>query len=95
MSICEPKKPEIARADNRSAFPATAAIVDEFRAAFGADQVKLIYSEEGGKTIGKKPPEPKRFVTADQWLIGSELIKLELVRRAEKPALSETKRARR
>ncbi len=77
MSRCEPKKTEIARADNRSAFPATAAIVDKFRSAFGVDQVKLVYADEGGKTIGKPLPEPKRWLDADGWLKGSELVKQE------------------
>ena len=81
MSKCSSQQNESAAADNRSAFPATALIVDEFRAAFG-DGVKLVYAEEGGKKIGKLPPVPKRFVTADQWLKGSELVRDELARRA-------------
>lgn len=58
---------------NRANFPFTAQIVDAFRKEFG-EGIKLIYAEEGGKTIGKKPPEPKFFLTASQWLIGSESI---------------------
>lgn len=85
MSTCEPKKSEIARADNRSAFPNTAAIMDMFRAEFGSDQVKLLYGEEGGKSIGKKLPEPVRFKTVTQWLQGIELIRQETVRKAAKP----------
>lgn len=80
MSKCEPSKKESAAADNRSAFPATALIVDEFRAAFG-DGVKLVYAEEGGKTIGRKPAEPKRWVTADGWLKGSALVAADVARR--------------
>ena len=87
---CDQQKKESARADNRSAFPATAAIVDMFRAEFG-DGVKLVCAEEGGKKIGKFPPEPKRFITVDQWLKGSELAAADLKRRAEKFAPSERK----
>lgn len=91
MSKCELSKKESAAADNRSAFPATALIVDEFRAAFG-DGVKLVYAEEGGKTVGKKPAEPKRFVTADGWLRGSALVKAELARRNVNTELREKRR---
>lgn len=87
MSKCDPQKKEITAADNRSAFPATALIVDEFRAAFG-DDVKLVYAEEGGKTIGRKPAEPKRVVTADGWLKGSALIADEVARRKVKNGLN-------
>lgn len=85
MSKCEPKKSEIARADNRSAFPETAKIVDMFRQVFGADQVKLVHAQEGGQEIGKKMPAAVRFMTVAQWLRCSELIGDELVRRAIKP----------
>jgi hypothetical protein len=85
MSTCEPKKSEIARADNRSAFPNTAAIVDEFKNQFGSDQVRLLYGEEAGKTIGNKLPEPVYFKTVAQWLQGSELIRQEQVRKDAKP----------
>jgi hypothetical protein len=83
MSICEPKKSEIARADNRSAFPNTAAIMDDFKKHFGSDQVKLIYAEEAGKKIGKKLPAAKDFVTVDQWLRGSKLIEQEMMRKTK------------
>lgn len=76
-------KRETQTADNRAAFPATAAVVDNFRAIFG-DGVKLIFAEEGGKTIGKKPARAKHFVTAEQWLQGSKLIKDDLARLAKK-----------
>lgn len=66
--------------NNRSSFPATALIVDEFRKVFG-EGVKLVYAEESGKTIGRKPAEPKRFMTADVWLKGSALVVDELARR--------------
>jgi len=87
MSICESKKTETARVDNRSAFPNAASIMDLFRKAFGDDQVKLLYAEEGGRTIGKQLPRPKQFVTVEKWLNGSRLIKEEMVRRAAKPML--------
>lgn len=38
---------------NRSEFPVTASIMDEFRKIFG-DGVKLKWSEENGKILGKK-----------------------------------------
>jgi hypothetical protein len=59
--------------NNRSEFPASAAIMDEFRKEFGAS-VKLLYAIENGKSIGKKPTAPKRFATVEQWLNGSKLI---------------------
>lgn len=95
MSISDVKKQESTAANNRAAFPATAAIVDAFRAEFG-DGVKLIHAEEGGRTVGRKPPEPKRFVMVDQWLKAGELIKEELARRGIAPMLSErvTRRGR-
>lgn len=80
MSKCSPQKKESAAADNRSAFPATALIVDEFREVFG-EGVKLVYAEEGGKTIGRKPAEPRRFVDADGWLRGSALVAADIERR--------------
>lgn len=91
MSKCSPQKKESAAADNRSAFPATALIVDEFRSAFG-EGVKLVYAEEGGNTIGRKPAEPKRWVTADGWLKGSALVAAEMVRRHVKQELKEKRR---
>lgn len=87
MLICESKKTETARVDNRSEFPNAANIMDLFRKVFGHDQVKLLYAEEGGKTIGKKLPMPKRYVTVEAWLKGSKLINEEMVRRAVKPML--------
>jgi hypothetical protein len=44
-----PKKPSFS-----AAFPASAAIIAEFREVFGAD-VERIYCEEGGRTVGQKP----------------------------------------
>lgn len=60
-------------AKNRAEFPATAQIFDEFRKEFGGG-VKLLYASEGGREIGKKPAEPKHFMTVGQWLKCSELI---------------------
>lgn len=86
-AVSSRQKKEGERSDNRAAFPATAAVVDEFRAAFGTD-VKLVFAEEGGRTIGRKPREPLRYVSADQWLDASErLVKPELARRAVKQVL--------
>lgn len=81
MSICEPKKTELAAENNRAAFPETAKIVDAFRKEFGSDQVKLICSQEGGRTLGKIPPQFQRFMTVEQWLKGSEMIERDRVRR--------------
>lgn len=86
MLTCEPKK-EQARANNRESFPAVASIMDEFRAEFGAENVRLIYAEEGGNSIGKKPPEPLKFITTEQWLAGSKKIIFEAARREEKKLL--------
>lgn len=58
---------------NRAEFPATAQILDEFRKEFGQG-VKLLYASEAGREIGKKPAEPKHFMTVGQWLRCSELI---------------------
>lgn len=41
---------------NRDQFPGVTAIVDEFRAAFGADQVKVRWACENGREIGKPIP---------------------------------------
>jgi hypothetical protein len=38
---------------NRELFPKTAKVLDHYRRLFGPE-VKLLYAEEGGKTIGKK-----------------------------------------
>lgn len=45
------------RAENRKKFPAVTKIVDEFRAAFG-DGVTVVWAEEGGHVVGKKPAQP-------------------------------------
>lgn len=42
---------ERAASSNRENFPATRAIVDRFKAAFG-NQVNVVYAEENGRTIG-------------------------------------------
>lgn len=53
-SPCKAEKSRIA-AENRVKFPQVAAIVDEFKEAFGADQVKLIWAQEAGHEVGNKP----------------------------------------
>lgn len=35
-------------------FPHMSAVVQEFRRAFGQDQVKILYLEENGETYGQK-----------------------------------------
>jgi len=59
------------RSSNRDAFPATAALIDEFKHAFGADQVRLVWAIENGNEIGKQIPEPLpgKCVTAAQMVI--------------------------
>ena len=71
-----------ATAKNRAEFPAASAILDEFRKEFGMD-VKLLYAVEGGREIGKKPAPAKRFMTVEQWLHGSGLIKQSEIRRGK------------
>lgn len=67
MSTCDQQKKAAERADNRAQFPNAAAVVDMFRAVFGPG-VKLLYAEEDGRTIGKKPPAPVKFIWAEDWL---------------------------
>ena len=45
--------------------PETAKIVDAFRAAFGKS-VRVVWAEEGGRTVGERQPVP-RSMTVDQW----------------------------
>ena len=73
MSISNFQKTEMSRENIRTTFPAATAILDEFREYFGQD-VKLLYAVEGGQSIGVKPVAAKFFITAQQWLKGSELI---------------------
>ena len=45
---------------NREMFPEMTNVIDMFKRAFGADQVRVIYIRENGHEIGKKlvdPPE--------------------------------------
>jgi hypothetical protein len=72
--------------NNRANFPCTAQIVDAFRKEFG-EGVQLMYAEENGKTIGKKPRAPRHFSDANDWLNSSEIYQQELQRRATKPML--------
>lgn len=53
-SPCEAEKARIA-AENRDKLPEVARIVAEFKDVFGADQVKLIWAQEAGHEVGKKP----------------------------------------
>lgn len=46
----------------RAQFPNAVAIADQFREVFG-DGVKLVYAEEGGKSIGYKNPEKGTWIT--------------------------------
>lgn len=39
---------------NREDFPQVSAFVEKLKAAFGADQVRVIYAREGGKEQGRK-----------------------------------------
>jgi hypothetical protein len=41
------------RDQNRAKFPAVTRVVDSFRDAFGADQVRVVWAREGGNEIGK------------------------------------------
>jgi hypothetical protein len=40
--------------NNRNKMPVIAAVVDEFRALFGDDQVKVTYASEGGIELGAR-----------------------------------------
>jgi hypothetical protein len=55
-----------AKAANRERMPGTAAIVDAFRAKFGA-AVKVLHAKEGGQEVGAAP-DLGRSMNADQWL---------------------------
>lgn len=72
MSICSTQT-EAVRASNRAEFPETSRIVDKFRAEFGPG-VKLVYAEENGKTIGKKPEPATNLMTLAQWFKINDLI---------------------
>jgi hypothetical protein len=43
------------RDDNRAAFPMTAAMLDQFRAVFGAD-TRVVHAQENGREIGRPTP---------------------------------------
>jgi hypothetical protein len=45
------------RANNRAAMPICAAAVDQVRAMYGEENVKVRWLSEGGKEIGKRPVE--------------------------------------
>lgn len=48
--------PEGKKAGNRSRFPETARVVDQFRAVFGPE-VRCVWCEENGESRGKLPEE--------------------------------------
>ena len=65
-----------ARLSHREQFPATAAIVDEFRNAFG-DGVKVTFAEESGRTVGKPLDERKyRVICGADLVIAAKKVKL-------------------
>ena len=41
-------------AANRAAMPEVAAIVDDFRKEFGADQVTVTFASEAGREVGSR-----------------------------------------
>ena len=43
---------------NREMFPEMSKVVDMFKRAFGADQVRVTYICENGHELGKRLPEP-------------------------------------
>lgn len=63
-------KDDARRERNRREMPGVAAIVDEFRAIFGAG-VKVLHAEEGGREIGKPPPfdgtDVDLLIRLDDW----------------------------
>jgi len=48
---------EVSSKENREDFPTLAGIIDQFKDVFGADQVKVRYVEENGKSLGKRPDD--------------------------------------
>ena len=63
-------------AENRRNFPIISGVLDEFRAAFGAD-VKLINGTGNGKKIGKFRPVDKHVMSMKDWFKLSEYIAFE------------------
>lgn len=51
---------------NRQDFPEMSRVVDLFKAAFGADQIRVTYVKEGGKERGApyRPPAGSRMISA-------------------------------
>lgn len=43
--------------ENRRTMPTVTAFVDEMKAAFGADQVRVTYASENGRAMGRKSTE--------------------------------------
>ena len=63
-------------AENRRNFPIISGVLDEFRAAFGAD-VKLINATENGKKIGNFRPVGTHAMSMKDWFRLSEYIAFE------------------
>lgn len=47
--------------ENRRRMPTVAAVVDSFKAAFGADQVTVAFANENGITLGQPGPAGVRI----------------------------------
>lgn len=61
---------DVAREKNRAAMPATAAMVDRLREAFGP--VRVLHAIENGKEVGKPQDysdliDANQFIKADDW----------------------------
>ena len=60
------------KANNRAAFPATARIVDDLRAVFGAD-VAVEFVNENGRTLGTREMPGVWVAVSDMVLIAQEI----------------------
>ncbi len=54
--------------ENRKKMPAVAAFVDEMKAAFGADQVRVTFASENGVQLGT--PDTERGIKLSDCVIG-------------------------
>lgn len=59
-------------ASNRAAFPETARIVDDLRAVFGQD-VKLVWAEENGRTLGVRDLPGTQVLASEMVLRAPEI----------------------
>lgn len=57
--------------ENRRAMPEVAAIVDEFKEVFGADQITVTYAEENGRVVGRKSTDVG-YPASKMWLNPTE-----------------------